>query len=88
MTAADACTVVGKSMFDTLSGSCIVDVDGRLAGGGFARTDGCAAAAIRVHERILGDVDFGLAGRAFATADACTTADAARWPFQWCRRRC
>ena len=81
MTAADACTVVGKSMFDTLSGSCIVDVDGRLAGGGFARTDGCAAAAIRVHERILGDVDFGLAGRAFATADACTTADAARGLF-------
>ena len=36
MTAADACTVVGKSMFDTLSGSCIVDVDGRLAGGGYA----------------------------------------------------
>ena len=73
-TAADACTVVGKSTFDTLFGSCIVDVDGRLAGGGFARTDGCAAAAIRVHERIPGDVDFGLAGRASAAADACTAA--------------
>ena len=81
MTAADACTVVGKSTFDTLFGSCIVDVDGRLAGGGFARTDGCAAAAIRVHERILGDVDFGLAGRAFAAADACAAVDAARGLF-------
>ena len=70
-TAADAGTAVGKSTFDTLFGIRIVDVDGRLAGGGFARTDGCAAAATCGHERISGDLDVGRAGRLFAAADAC-----------------
>ena len=71
-TAADAGTAVGKSTFDTLFGIRIVDVDGRLAGGEFARTDGCAAAATCGHERISGDLDVGRAGRLFAAADAGT----------------
>lgn len=60
-------------MFDTLFGFCIVDVDGRLAGGGFARTDGCAAvdAARGLFNGAAGDGDGGVSGGSHAAADAC-----------------